>query len=151
MVKPGYFGGSNYVSTESWATAWQEAMRLDYVPQVNVQAVRVGGKLVKSADVETMKEAVGEVLKYAVKPSDVLDDEDEEKAAKWFIELTRQTHKLRFIASGGALKDVFKDEKSNEDLIHTEGDQSSEADAEEEKLVFSWNSSKKKYRRKLGE
>lgn len=152
MVKSSYFGGKgNYVSAESWGKAWQEAMRLDYVPQVNVQAVRSGGKLVKSADVETMKEAVGEVLKYAVKPSDVLDDADEEVSAKWFIELTRQTHKLRFIASGGALKDVFKDEKSNDDLIHTEGDQPSEADEEEKKLFFSWNSNKKKYRRKLEE
>lgn len=150
MVRPGYFS-TGYVSAESWGKAWQEAMRLDYVPQVNVQAVRAGGKLVKSADVETMKDAVGEVLKYAVKPSDVLDDADEETASKWFIELTRQTHKLRFIASGGALKDVFKDEKSNEDLIHTEGDQPSGTDEEEEKLVFSWNSSKKKYRRKLAE
>lgn len=150
MVRPGYFS-TGYVSAESWGKAWQEVMRLDYVPQVNVQAVRSGGKLVKSADVETMREAVGEVLKYAVKPSDVLDDADEEASAKWFIELTRQTHKLRFIASGGALKDVFKDEKSNEELIHTEGDQPSEADAEEEKLVFNWNSSKKKYRRKFGE
>jgi plasmid rolling circle replication initiator protein Rep len=151
MVRPGYFS-TGYVSAELWGKAWQEVMRLDYVPQVNVQAVRSGGKLVKSVDVETMKEVVGEVLKYAVKPSDVLDDENEEVASKWFIEMTRQTHKLRFIASGGALKDVFKDEKSNEELIHTEGDQPSEADeVEEGKLVFSWNSSKKKYRRKLGE
>ena len=150
MVRPGYFS-TGYVSAESWGKAWQEAMRLDYVPQVNVQAVRAGGKLVKSADVETMKEAVGEVLKYAVKPSDVLEGEDEEASAKWFVELTRQTHKLRFIASGGALKDVFKDEKSNEELIHTERDQPSEADEKEEKLVFNWSSSKKRYRRKLGE
>ena len=150
MVRPGYFS-TGYVSAESWGKAWQEAMRLAYVPQVNVQAVRAGGKLVKSADVETMREAVGEVLKYAVKPSDVLDEANEEASAKWFVELTRQTHKLRFIASGGALKDVFKDEKSNEDLIHTEGDRPSEADEEEEKLVFNWNSVKKKYRRKLGE
>lgn len=154
MVKSSYFSGKgNYVSAESWGKAWQEAMRLDYVPQVNVQAVRSEGKLVKSADIETMKEAVGEVLKYAVKPSDVLNDndDDDEMAAKWFIELTRQTHKLRFIASGGALKDVFKDEKSNEELIHTEGDQPSEADEEEGKLVFNWNGSKKKYRRKLSD
>ncbi len=150
MVRPGYFS-RGYVSAECWGTAWKEAMRLGYVPQVNVQAVRSGGKLVKSVDVETMREAVGEVLKYAVKPSDVLDGADDEDSAKWFLELTRQTHKLRFIASGGALKDVFKEEKSNEELIHTEGDQSSEADEGEEKLFFSWNSGKKKYRRKLGE
>jgi plasmid rolling circle replication initiator protein Rep len=147
MVNSGYFG-KNYVSTENWGKAWQEAMRLDYIPQVNVQGVRSGGKLVKSVDVETMKEAVGEVLKYAVKPSDILNDADEENAAKWFIELTRQTHKLRFIASGGILKDVFKDEKSNNDLIHTVGDQPSVVE-EEEKLFFRWNSSKKKYRRKF--
>jgi plasmid rolling circle replication initiator protein Rep len=148
MVKPGYFG-KNYISTEDWAKAWQEVMRLDYVPQVNVQAVRSEGKLVKSADVETMREAVGEVLKYAVKPSDVLSEENKEESSNWFLELTRQTHKLRFIASGGVLKDVFKDEKSNEDLIYTEGNQPNKIDDEDKKLVFKWNDDKKKYRRKL--
>ena len=27
---------------------------------------------------------------------------------EWFLELTRQTHKRRFVATGGALKDVLK-------------------------------------------
>ncbi|MDI5349339.1 protein rep [Salmonella enterica subsp. enterica serovar Kentucky] len=28
---------------------------------------------------------------------------------EWFLELTRQTHKRRFVATGGALKDVHND------------------------------------------
>ena len=29
---------------------------------------------------------------------------------EWFYELTRQTHKLRFVATGGSLKNILKDD-----------------------------------------
>ncbi|MDI5829362.1 protein rep, partial [Salmonella enterica subsp. enterica serovar Kentucky] len=41
-----------------------------------------------------------ETLKYSTKPADMVADPE------WFLELTRQTHKRRFVATGGALKDV---------------------------------------------
>ncbi|KEM81862.1 replication family protein, partial [Escherichia coli 7-233-03_S3_C1] len=39
-----------------------------------------------------------ETLKYSVKPEDMANDPE------WFLELTRQLHKRRFISTGGALK-----------------------------------------------
>ncbi|MDI5829544.1 hypothetical protein MJN51_34485, partial [Salmonella enterica subsp. enterica serovar Kentucky] len=33
---------------------------------------------------------------------------------EWFLELTRQTHKRRFVATGGALKDVLKLEQETD-------------------------------------
>ncbi|MDI5568585.1 protein rep, partial [Salmonella enterica subsp. enterica serovar Kentucky] len=39
--------------------------------------------------------AVAETLKYSTKPADMVADPE------WFLELTRQTHKRRFVATGG--------------------------------------------------
>ncbi|MGU5307423.1 protein rep, partial [Escherichia coli] len=37
---------------------------------------------------------------------------------EWFLELTRQLHKRRFISTGGALKNVLQlDRETNEDLV----------------------------------
>ncbi|MDX7993652.1 protein rep, partial [Xenorhabdus littoralis] len=61
---------------------------------------------------ELIRGAVSETLKYSTKPADMVAD------PAWFLELTRQTFKRRFIATGGALKDVLKlDQETNEDLI----------------------------------
>ena len=43
-------------------------------------------------------DAVSETLKYSQKPADMTEDPE------WFLELTRQTFKRRFVATGGALK-----------------------------------------------
>ena len=40
-----------------------------------------------------------------------MHDCENAESREWFYELTRQTHKLRFVASGGALKNTIKDEK----------------------------------------
>ncbi len=146
MVKPSYFGGSNYISTEAWGKAWQEAARLDYKPQVKIKAVRLDGKIVTTANVENMRSAVAETLKYSVKPSDAIGGEAE--AAQWFLELTKRVHQLRFIASGGALKNVFKNVKAKDNLIPADEEQKKIADGKEYiNVSFNWNSRKKVYRR----
>jgi len=54
---------------------------------------------------------------------------------------------LRFIATGGVLKDVLREEEeSDEDLIHVDPDE--EASSEEAGMVsFGWRSEARKYRR----
>lgn len=132
MVKPSYFGGNYYVTQARWAELWQGCARLAYSPVVDVRAVK--GELSK---------AVQETLKYAVKPSDMEADAD------FLLELTRQVHKLRFIATGGALKAVFKPEVeiTNEDMILADGPSEVAQDAQEEQLRFSWERPIKRYRR----
>lgn len=101
MVPSNYFT-KNYVPQASWVETWRAALRADYDPQVFVQALKKGDI---SSDVR-------EVLKYSVKPSDMTADPD------WFKELTRQLFKLRFIASGGVLKDVLREsEETDEQLM----------------------------------
>ncbi|MER3250406.1 protein rep, partial [Salmonella enterica] len=84
--------------------------------------------------------AVAETLKYSVKPDDMAAD------PAWFLELTRQVHKRRFIATGGALKDVLKlDQETNEDLVIA--DDMADGTDDGQRLAFIWNGEGKHYRR----
>lgn len=138
IVKSNYFS-KNYINQKQWVQMWQECLNVDYTPVVDVRTV----KAKKGSDKDGLSHAVAETLKYAVKPSDLVDN------GPWLLELTKQVHKLRFIASGGLLKDALKeDEESNEDLIKT-GLEEEEAQQEEEpdQIVFNWLPSQRKYRK----
>ncbi|MGK4317345.1 protein rep, partial [Escherichia coli] len=53
-----------------------------------------------------------ETLKYSVKPEYMANDPE------WFLELTRQLNKRRFISTGGALNNVLQlDRETNEYLV----------------------------------
>ena len=134
MVRPSYFG-KGYVTQARWTELWQECARLDYTPVVHVQAVKPKGNLV-SGD-SPIRRAVYETLKYAVLPDDLMDRD-------WLIELTKQVHRLRFIASGGALRNVLReDEESNEDLLLL--DDESDGSEEQEMLFFDWRREIRRY------
>lgn len=138
MVAPSYFG-KQYVTQNRWAELWQECGRLDYLPVVDARTVKA--KLGAETDpAQVLRGAVAETLKYAVKPSDMTAD------AGWFLELTRQVHRKRFIATGGALKDVLRvGEESNEDLVRADGD--GEAEPGQHLLAFDWHRREKHYLR----
>jgi len=59
-----------------------------------------------------LRAAIAETLKYSIKPEDLMDRE-------WLLELTSQVHKLRFIGSGGLLREVLREseEETDEDLL----------------------------------
>ena len=129
MVPPGYFG-KNYIKQEDWVAMWKQSLRLDYNPVLDVQAVKKGSQPMQ---------LVPELLKYCVKESDLVADRG------WFLELTRQMNKMRAIATGGVLKDYLKDlENEPEDLIHTDGEDTTEVD--EGHLHFGWKRQEEKYR-----
>lgn len=103
-------------------------MRLDYNPILDVQAVKQGNKPM---------ELVPELLKYCTKESDLVSDRE------WFLELTRQMHKMRCVATGGVLKQYLKElEEEPEDLIGEDG--SRENDQAE--VYFGWKRKDKRYR-----
>ena len=135
LVKSTYFKGPNFVSTAQWATAWQEASRFDYTPVVDARAVKARGDGEKSG----IESAVAETLKYAVKPSDMKSDPD------WFIELTKQLFRTRSIASGGLLKDVFKDEDTQQELINPDEEKEETDDASGTELRATWRREKQYY------
>lgn len=130
LVSPSYFG-RGYITQARWAELWESCARLDYSPVVDVRAVK--GDLGK---------AVQETLKYSVKPSDMQSDRE------WFLEYTRQVRKLRFVATGGALKDVLKPEEQITDQDMVMADQVGEEPGNDgPRLCFDWDRPVKRYRR----
>ena len=127
LVPRSYFG-RNYIKQSEWVLMWRGSMRLDYDPILDVRSVKEGSKPM---------ELVPELLKYCVKESDLVADRE------WFLELTRQMHKMRAIATGGVLKDYLKElEEEPVDLI---GDSES-GEIDEASLYFGWKRKEKKYR-----
>lgn len=150
MVPPSWFT-HNYVKQSRLVELWKESLQANYSPNVDVRVVKPkkgsGKTLNPVSSAELLQGAVSETLKYSTKADEkILADKS------WFLELTRQTHKKRFLASGGALKDVLKaDQESNEDLIH--GDDADGIDTDEEDaamLRFDWDRPRKEYHKKAG-
>ncbi|MGJ8863205.1 protein rep, partial [Salmonella enterica subsp. enterica serovar Kentucky] len=51
---------------------------------------------------DLLRGSVAETLKYSTKPADLVAEPE------CFLELTRQTNKRRFVATGGELNEVLK-------------------------------------------
>lgn len=136
VVEPSYFG-KKYINQKDWVAMWQSCLNVDYTPVVDVRAV----KSKAGSDKEALASAVAETLKYAVKPSDLVNN------GPWLLELTKQVHKLRFIASGGLLKDALKENtESDEDMINTGlGEDEAQAEEQPDQIVFNWLPSRRQY------
>lgn len=136
-VPPSYFG-KRYVPAREWAAAWGEALRADYVPVVDIRRVKPKG--------EHNAAAVGaaEVLKYATKSADLLADRD------WALEMIRQVHRTRAIASGGWLKNALReDEETQADLLEGEGGDDDGEAVDAPIVRFDWHGGAvRKYRRR---
>ena len=118
MVPSWYFSGAKYVKQAEWAEAWRGALRADYTPVVDVRTVKPKQEAADAEASSLPRAGVIETLKYSVKPSDMTD------APEWFVTVTEQTHRLRFIATGGLFKDVLKPEEkiTDEEMIHVGDD-----------------------------
>lgn len=133
LVSSEYFG-RKYIKQAEWRNLWQQALRADYLPVVNVMAIKPR----QGDPTNGVAIALLETLKYGVKESDLLYD------AAWLIELTKQLHKTRAVSVGGVLRQYLSEEEP-EDLIHAEGEVG-ELLAESEPLVwFGWREMVKRY------
>lgn len=144
MVPPSWFRGQSYVKQARWVELWRDCMRLDYEPVADVRAVKErapeAAQTASEARAAELQRAVAETLKYSVKPSDMTTD------AEWFLELTRQTHKRRFVATGGVLKNVLRiDEETDRDFVI--GDEPQEGIDDGARLAFNWREADRRYRR----
>lgn len=130
MVKASYFG-RNYIRQDEWVEIWQKALKVDYKPIVDVQALKF-----KSSPVALL----AEIVKYQVKPNDlVLSNRD------WFLELTRQLHYTKAVVFGGVFKDYFRElekEVTIEEVIGNDG----ENEVDEGHLYFGWRRQERRYR-----
>lgn len=127
LVQSGYFG-KNYIKQAEWVEMWRQSLRIDYNPVLDVQAVKKG---------QQPMQLVPELLKYCVKESDLTADRE------WFLELTRQMHKMKAVVTGGVLREYLKElEDEPDDLI---GDDN-QAEVDEGHLYFAWKRKAKKYK-----
>ncbi len=157
MVKPSYFTGDNYISQERWVELWQECLKVSYQPIVDVRAVHPKRGASEGQEGNPVIAALVEVIKYTVKPSDVLKGDNCQVPGQrvkvtdqdWLLQLTKQLHKTRAIATGGILKDYLKVlEDEPEDLIHADENGEVQPDTESPRVVFDWNSKNKRYHMK---
>jgi plasmid rolling circle replication initiator protein Rep len=133
LVHANYFT-KNYIAHAQWVEMWRRALRVNYSPVMHIRKV----KGLTRGRGDTLA-GVRETLKYSVKPSDMKAD------VPWFLEITRQLQSLRFIASGGVLKDVLRpDEESQEDLLLL---RESEPSDEKASVFFGWKAVQKRYKR----
>lgn len=131
MVKPSFFK-KGYLSKKKWIALWQECLRVDYKPILDVQAIKA----------ESSPGALlSEIIKYQCKESDLIADPE------WFLEFVKQMHKLRAVSVGGVLRGYMKKlEEEPEDLIGRD----EEEDVDEGHLWFGWRTQSKKYKLRDG-
>jgi plasmid rolling circle replication initiator protein Rep len=140
MVPPTYFQG-DYLKHHDWAGLWQQCVRIQYRPIVDIRVVRAEQRLPSGEVIPApwnVWGAVVEILKYAVKPSDMV------KEHRWFLTLVDQVHKTRAVAIGGVLKKYIR-EYEREDLVQEPGEEDPEETAKS--LFFGWKKPVRRYKR----
>ncbi|BEG57290.1 protein rep [Helicobacter sp. NHP21005] len=96
LVRPDYYDIDKpyYIKHSEWVDMWQKALRVDYRPSVRVKRIRP-----KNKKTNALLSAVLECVKYSVKPSQVINLNQEE-----FRLLDQQTRGLRQYNKGGLVK-----------------------------------------------
>lgn len=144
MVPPTYFQ-ADYLKQHEWAELWQQSLRVDYRPVVDVRVIKQNRKRsrvsVNNVNIPQMWAIVTEILKYSVKPSDMIRDHE------WFLTLVDQVHKMRSVAVGGVLKPYLR-ERKREDLTQEPGEE--DAGALAERLFFGWKQEVRRYKKIRG-
>jgi hypothetical protein len=140
MVQPEYFG-SGYIKQNEWSTLWQQSLRIDYRPVVDVRVVKPDYRMVRHQKmvIAHIWGALAEVLKYAVKPSDMVRD------PQWFLTLTDQLHKMRFVAVGGILKNYIRDR--DREQLPDELEKELQAAAAVGRIFFGWQPPIRRYQK----
>jgi plasmid rolling circle replication initiator protein Rep len=137
LVRPGYFQGGVYLAQLDWAINWQSCLRVDYQPVIDVRKV-------KSKDGQAgIGAAVVETLKYAVKADDMKDPE-------FLYGITEQLRKMRFLATGGVLKNFLTDDDvSDAEMVNTtELGEAPEAVIDDKPpVMFGWKPNVRKYKK----
>ncbi len=159
MVPSSYFSGVNYITQERWSELWAKSLKTKDDRIVDVRAVKSKKGTLKGSETDAVISATVEVIKYAVKPDDCLiDDHDLQRPGQrvrmsnqdWLVGLTEQLHKSRLIATGGVLKDYFKeveDERQEErgSLVHIREKLVADCESDAPEAVFNWHPEVERY------
>lgn len=139
MVKSSYFKTkSDYINQEEWGQMWSQSLKVDYVPMVDIRAVKEQGKGLKGAILETAK--------YPTKPIEL-----DLKNAQVVDDLYNGLYRKRQLGYGGLFKEIRKrlqlSDVENGDLIHTSEDENNVSTGT--KIVAIWNARKQDYLLKI--
>jgi plasmid rolling circle replication initiator protein Rep len=145
-VESSYFNGRNYLSKDDYAEMWQQALKVDYKPVCDVRIVKPkpvidenGNSVLQGEDsqnddseLNAMKAALVEVVKYTVKPSDMIE------STNWLLELVHQLHKIHCVALGGIFKDYLSVSDDGSLVVKDSGNYGG--------LLFNYHNDFKRYR-----
>lgn len=92
-VQGEYFNKENYINKNSWRAIWADLLKVDYLPQINVQAIKPARQ----------QKTVAELAKYPAKVSSILNL-PQMQAVQVVMDLTTLCYKRRFVAFGGIFK-----------------------------------------------
>lgn len=92
-VQEEYFNKVNYINKNTWRAIWADLLKIDYLPQINVQAIKPARQ----------QKAVAELAKYPAKVSSILNL-PQTQAVQVVMDLTTLCYKRRFVAFGGIFK-----------------------------------------------
>lgn len=153
LVPASYFT-HGYIKHEEWVELWQQSLRVDYTPIVNIKAVksRSKGKLLPkpeefadstTADETGMVIAICETLKYTVKEQDLIGAycHDDEENSRWLKAITQQLYKMRKVEYRGNLKEIGKELEAaynDDNLIDINNEKQSVNESDLEQLTFRW-------------
>lgn len=143
MVDEKYLTGRNYIRAENWRKLWQSCLEVDYLPVVNVKAVKFKQG---QEPAQAIRLALMETLKYTVKPTDLTGTEssNKEQDREWLVTLTEQLKGMKGITVGGLLKEYVSEDEP-EDLIHPE-DTLEDEKSDNPEIYFGWKSEHKRYK-----
>lgn len=144
FMKSSYFTGTdNYISQAEWTRYWQRAMKLAYVPVVNVEAVKPNVNRHKNS----LLASAQETAKYQVKSKDILTN-NQEQDLQVIDDLEQALAGSRQISYGGLLKEIRKqlqlEDAENGDLIDIDGDDQKINQGVRE-IIAKWNYDRKNY------
>ena len=94
-VQGEYFNKANYINKNSWRAIWADLLKVDYLPQIDVQAIKPARQ----------QKAVAELAKYPAKVSSILNL-PQTQAVQVVMDLTTLCYKRRFVAFGGIFKKI---------------------------------------------
>jgi plasmid rolling circle replication initiator protein Rep len=116
MVNDYYFKNKDYyITQDTWVDMWQESLKVDYKPTVDIRAFKTASK-------KNVAKSIAETAKYTVKDNDYLV-EDEETTDRAVALLDEALAHRRLTAFSGKMKEIHSllnlDHQEDGDLINT--------------------------------
>lgn len=135
-VIPSYFS-TRYVRQDLWVYYWQEALRVDYIPIVDIRAVR------RTTRGQALEGVAAEAGKYAVKPADYLIPGRPEETDRIVAALDPALKGRRLVTYGGELRKIYREVREIKGSY--EGCKCSICQSDMFREIYRWNAGLKGY------